>query len=263
VLNALTTKLEIDVLQANEMQEAFKLASEHQMPAVVVHPNLTATAILMRGQRRGVFKIITPVDWPKGETYGLNKLRGMSQDNFASDGFEIMVSGGRSPQEAINEVRVITDFIRRHVSPTSQIAPKKEIRFVLGCFMRDEAEVLAIAAAMRDIQAPAMVRIDHHLKVQTAKANAKTHCALMEKIRKECATPIKLCGNIDSIRIIASCLGNMASGSAESSVGADRFAVSLSQMRTIIQELAAQPDELYRLLQPAPATVPQPAAVTV
>lgn len=252
MLNAITTKLEIDVLQANEMSEAFQLCREHTMPAVVVHQNLTTQAIIMRGQRQGRFKIITPVDWPKGETFGLNKLRGLTQDNMASDGFEIMVSGGKTLHEIINEVTVITDFIRKHLTAPSAMAPKREIRFVLGAFMRDEEEVLRIAEAMKDIPNPSMLRIDHHLKVQTAKANAKTHCALMMNIRKHSGAPIKLCGNIDSIRIIAACLGSADSGSAEGTVGADRFAVSLTQARAIIQELAAQPEELRRLLEPQP-----------
>lgn len=252
MINAITTKLEIDVLQAAEMSDAFNLANEHKMPAVVVHPGLTAPAIVMRGQRRGQFKIITPIDWPKGDVYGLNKLRGCTQDNLASDGFEIMVSGDRTAQEIVNEVMVITDFIKRHISPAGAVAPQKEIRFVLGAFVRDEAEVLAAAAAMTQIQAPAMVRIDHHLKAQSGRTNPKALCALMDKIRHACGVPIKLSGNIESLLTIAACLGRRESAVAEGETGAARFAVSLTQARAIIQELLLQPQELRRLLDPTP-----------
>lgn len=233
-------------MQANELDQAIQLACQHSMPAVVVHPQLVAQALVAKGRRRGQFKIITTVDWPRGEVYGMNKLRGMTIDGMQMDGFEIMLTAGRSEAETRNEAKSLTDFIRNHLSPIA------EIRFVLGTLMRSEEDVLRICRVMKDVPAPALIRTDHHLKAQVTKANAKTHVALMQKLRTVTAHQLKLSGNIDSVRTIAGCLHvPAASGGGP---GASRFAVNLQQAQAIIRDLQQQPDELRRLLEAPPAS---------
>lgn len=234
MINAVTTKLEIDVMQINELDQAIQLAAIHNLPAIVVHPQLVTQAIGTRIRRNGRFKLISTVDWPKGDTYGMNKLRGLTKEMMELDGFEILLTGGKSEIENRNEIRVITEFIRNN------IGPRLEIRFVLGTHTKTDAECMHMARVMKDIQAPALIRTDNHLRMQVTKANAKTHSALVESIRTVCGLPLKVSGNIDSVRTIAGCLTVPNPPT--------RFAVSLQQMQQVIKELQQQPNELRELL---------------
>lgn len=241
MLNAITTKLELDIMQVNELDQAIQLAAVHKLPAVVVHPQLVTQALATRIRRNGKFKIISTVDWPKGDIYGMNKLRGLTREMMEIDGYEILMTGNKSEIENRNEAKTITEFIR------TNIGPRMDIRFVLGCYIRQEAEVLHMAKVMKDIQAPALIRTDTHLRMQVTKANVKTHTALTESIRTVCGLPLKLSGNIDSVRTIAGCL--------QAPQPAARFAVSLQQLQQIVKDLQQQPDELRDLLaSTAPGT---------
>jgi hypothetical protein len=241
MLNAVTTKLEIDIMQANELDQAIQLAVAHKLPAIVVHQQLVTSAMASRIRRNGQFKIIVVVDWPKGDTYGIGKLRGLNREMMEVDGYEILLTGGKTEIETKNEAKLITEFIRTYINSSV------EIRFVLGCYIRTEDEVIASARIMKDIKAPKYIRTDTHLRMQITKANLKTHTALVESIRRVCASPLKLSGNIDSIRTIAGCL-QLPQAPA-------RFAVSLQQLQQIIKDLQKQPDELRMLLQPGQAVL--------
>jgi len=236
MLNAITTKMEIDVMQASELYEACQIASANAMASIVVHPQLTPEALMTRGRFRGKFKIITPVDWPKGDIFGMNKLRGLTINNLQSDGFEIMLTGGKKEAETRTEAKVITEFVRRHISPIA------EIRFVLGAYMRPEEEIVRMCKVMKDVPTPTLLRTDHHLKAQAAKASPKAQQQLIEKIREVTQLPLKISGNIDSVRIMASCIEQ------KDQVGAARFAVSLQQTHTILNDLRQQPD-LRKLIE--------------
>lgn len=228
MLSAITTKLELDVMQASELDQAFMAASQHTLPAIVVHPQLMAQAIVFRAKRRGRFKLIAPIDWPKGELFGMTKLRGITTEMLQADGFEIMLTGNKNEAEIRNEARIISAFLRNYVSKLA------EIRFVLGCFTRSQDEIIRMCSVMKDIPAPALIRTDHHTKAQATKANAKAYIALLSAIRGVSAHPIKLSGNIDSVKIINSCL------QPEGIVGAAKFAVTLQQLQAIIKELQKQ-----------------------
>jgi hypothetical protein len=220
-------------MQAVEMDQAMQLAVVHHMPALVVHQQLVAGAYSLRIRRQGRFKIVVPIDWPRGEIYGMLKLRGMTTEMMQADGYEIMLTAGRTEAEIHNEAKVLTDFIR------NQISLNAEVRFVLGCLTRAEDDVLCMARIMKSIPSPALLRTDHHLKMQVTKANVRTHSALLEKLQAETGVPIKLSGNIDSIRTIAGCVA----------AGASRFAVNLNQAQAIVRDIQRQPDELRQLLE--------------
>lgn len=235
MIAAITTKIEIDVMSASDVDEAFQLAAIHKCPAVVVHQQLLEQAIVMRARRNGRFKIIAPIDWPKGETYGITKLRGMTVEMMQADGYEIMLTGDKNSNENKNEAKTLTTFIREHISPTH------EIRFVLGAFTRPEKEILQICGTMTGIPAPALLRTDHHLKMPATKANAKVHNQTVEAIRTVCGLPLKVSGNIDTVKTLAGCVSGEHS--------ANRVAVNLQQMQAIVKELRSQPDALRELLE--------------
>ena len=57
-------RLEIDVMQANELIEAARLTVKHRLPSMIVHPDLSSEAFIARGQMGGKLKIITPAKRP-------------------------------------------------------------------------------------------------------------------------------------------------------------------------------------------------------
>lgn len=237
MINAISTKLEIDVMQLNELDQAMQLAAIHRLPAVIIHPQLATQAMTTRIRRNGKFKIITTIDWPKGDIYGLNKLRGLTRDLMEVDGYEILLTGGKSEIENRNEAKTIADFIRNNINKNM------EVRFVLGCFIRPESEIVTMAKVMKDIPAPALIRVDTHLRMQVTKANLKTHTSLVESLRAVCGLPLKLSGNIDNLRTIAGCLRLPAPPA--------KLAVNLQQLQQIIKDFQKQPEELRALISTA------------
>lgn len=224
-------RLEIDVMQANELVEAARLTVKHKLPAMVVHQDLSAEAFIIRGQLGGRFNIITPVDWPKGITYGMNKMRGLSTDSLEVEGFEILLTGGKNLIETKNEVKILTNFIKQHLSE------QHEIRFVLGTQIRDEDNIKVICEALKGIRTPKFIRNDTQLKLQISKANIDTHNDSMEMIADIIRAPMKISGNINSFRVLTSCQGS------------SRFGVNLLQAKIIIKEFQQQPsDQLRELL---------------
>jgi deoxyribose-phosphate aldolase len=227
---AILNRLEIDVMQANELAEASELAAKHKIPALVVHPDLASEAQIYRGRAGGRYFLITPIDWPKGEIFGQNKLRGLSTDALDADGFEILLTGGKNKIDSRNEAKALTEFIKTH------LAESLEVRFVLGVNGRDDDNIKALCEALLDVRTPAYVRTDIQLKLQVSKANPDIHNKIMETIRSIVKVPIKLSGNINNVRTITSCND------------AARFAVNLLQAKNVVKELQQQPEELRRLL---------------
>jgi hypothetical protein len=227
-------RLEIDVMQANELIEATRVTVKHKLPAMVVHPDLSSEAYIARGQAGGKFKLITPVDWPKGLTFGMNKMRGLSTDSLEVEGFEILLTGGKNLIETRNEAKLLTEFIKNHLSETH------EVRFVLGTQSRSEENIKIMCEALRDVRKPTYIRNDTQLKLQVSKANPDAHNDTMDMISGIVRAPLKIAGNITGFRTLTSCQG------------ASRFGVSLLQAKAIIKEFQQQPsDELRELLSDA------------
>lgn len=224
------TKLEIDVMQGNELSDSVDLAIKHRFPALVVHQGLAGDAIRLRGARRGRFRIITPVDWPKGEHFGTFKFRNMLLDSLEADGFEICLTGNKNAIETRNEAKAISDFVTNHIGELT------EVRFVLGTTLFTEENIAAMCEGLKGVRTPTYLRNDTQVRLQVSKANANLHNALIDKILGTLSVPIKLSGNINGIKAVATC------------DRARRFAVNLSQARTIVKEFQSQPSQLHDLL---------------
>lgn len=220
-----TTKLELDVMMASEILPAFELAVRHCLPAVVVHPQLVAQASLARLSKRGRFKIITTVDWPKGELYGIDKFRNINTGALDADGFEIFLTGGRTKNEMKNEIRDLTTFIRQRLSQTV------EVRFVLGALEREVEECLDMCRGLDGSPIPSFIRTDLHTKGQISKFSPKAHNDLIERMQEITATPIKISGNIDNVKFITQSK-------------AQRYAVSVTQLEKVIKELTSKPEPI-------------------
>lgn len=227
---AVISKLEIDVMNMNEVTEASQYALKYKLPAIVVHPGLSSEAIIARDRAGGKYNIITPIDWPKGEIFGMNKMRGLYTDNLEADGFEIMLTPDKLELETRNEAKLLTDFIK------NRIAEDKEVRFVIGTVSRSEENVLSMCKGLLTVRTPAYIRTDHNLKTQVGKANPEEHNRVIELIRSIIRVPMKISGNLNNLKAVVSV------------PTASRYGVSLSQAKTIIKEFKSQPDRLNELL---------------
>jgi len=226
---SIINRLEIDVMQKSEIYEAAELAYKHSIPSLIVHPTLASDAHIIRGSIGGRFNIITPIDWPKGENFGPDqKFRGLNIDSLEADGFEIMLSSKNGEIETRKEAQTITNFIKTHISSIV------EIRFVINT--QDNPDVESIVKGLTKMPLPTMLRCGINLKTQVSKANPKIHNETTKKILDIIGIPIKVCGNINDIKTIAACEDT------------NKFAVSLMQAKTIINEFNKQPEGIYRIL---------------
>lgn len=229
-MSGIYNRLELDIMQANELRDCMEMAHKYAFPAVVVHQGLTSDAVMLRGRMKAQFKIITPVDWPKGDNFGTLKFRGLSIDSLDVEGFEILLTGGKSETDTRNEAKALTEFIKNHLSDTV------EIRFVLGTAMRDESVIDTLVRGLVGIRMPTMVRLDTQLRLQVGRANTDIHKSWIKRIRDIYRVPVKVSGNITGVRAVT---------------GVDdavRFAVNLAQARNIVKEFTQQPGELKTLL---------------
>lgn len=230
----ITSKLELDVMQSAELHEAVELAQQYKMPAMVVHPELAGFASIARGSAQGKFKIIVPVDWPKGDKHGMAKMQGMAIEALSQDGFEILASA-TGVNSIHSELAAITDFIHKHLSQLH------EVRIVLGVFNRTEAQVNAICEAIKGIPTPTIIRTDHNLRLQQSKANTEKQKELIESLHSKVSAPIKISGNINSLNIVRGC------------TGATRYAVGLRELKNIIRDLKKQEQQRQAELEKARA----------
>lgn len=223
-------RLEIDVMQVNEIYEAVELANKYKFPAIVVHPGLSSDAIIARSRAGGKFKIITPIDWPKGDIFGVNKFRGLLIDSLETDGFEFLLTGNKLELETRNEAKALTEFAKKHLLDVT------EVRFVLGTSFRTDDNIKTMCKGLISVRTPSMIRTDTQLKLQVSKANSEEHNKQIQEIRNIIKVPVKICGNVVNLRSIAAC------------PNAARFGVNLAQAKTIIKEFYSQPDQLRTLL---------------
>ena len=211
------TRLEIDVMQGNEIIESFELAHKYRLPAVVIHPSLSSDALVCRGRSKGKYKIITPVDWPKGEAFATNKFKGLNLDSLETDGFEIFLSQKKSSDDLKKEISSCTEFIKRYMGELI------EIRYVIGTRTKEPDSIKDAVEAFRNVKNPNMIRDDVNLKTQNYKANAELHNGFMDMVKEVISCPMKVSGNIENLTIIEAC------------DSAKRFGVSLQQAKSIIR----------------------------
>lgn len=210
-------KLEIDVMQSNELTDASTFAAKFKLPAIVVHPGLASDAHIIRGKLNGRYKIITPIDWPKGEQFGMLKMRGLNTDAIEADGFEILLTQHKDEIETRNEASALTNFIRTHINKQA------EIRFVIGSINKNVEEIQKTAKGLTKIPVPSYVRNDIHAKTQQSKANIDIHNTVLKAISESIGVPIKISGNIVDVRTLTA-------------IDAARFGVNLVQAKALLKE---------------------------
>lgn len=217
------TKLEVDVLQANELLEASELALKYNLPALVVHPALMSDALIIRGGFKGRYKLITAVDWPKGETFGMAKMHGLSIDALEADGYEIVLTAGKSVSDTRNEVKALTEFIKVRLAVVS------EVRFIFNSNGKDLKTVADMAEGLVGSRTPAYIRNDIAIKTQVTHTSIQQFKQFTDTVLDKIKVPLKLSGNFNGI------------SQAININWANRYAVNVTQARTIIRQFSQQP----------------------
>ncbi len=216
--NSKVSRLEIDVFQSNELRDASELSVKYKLPAIIVHPQLIQEALLTRARCQGTFKIIAPVDSPKGEKYNLLKLRDLPIDAMSIDGYEFIITPNKSTAETALELRNLNKFVKDYLGTTI------EIRFVILSSSISDINFNNIVDALVGLQTPNYIRTDFGIKQQNSKVSLELHNAYAARIKSKVGFPIKISGNLTSFDQIDTC------------PGATRFAVGLQQAKVITKE---------------------------
>lgn len=220
---AILNRLEIDVMQSNELVDAISFTMKYNLPSIVVSNCLVGDAIRLRGRHKGRFKILTVIDHPKGETRGLLKFRGLLADALEADGYEIMLYPYTESNHVKAEASALIEFV------INRFDRESEVRFVFNSLTTPIEHVKIICNGLVGIRTPAMIRTDHQLKLQVGKANPLLHNNIISNILPIIRIPIKLSGNINNIKTINECQD------------ASRYAVNLLQATNIAKEFFSTP----------------------
>lgn len=233
-MSLITTRFEINVLDKTvNPADASTFAIKHNCPTIVTTPDLVAPFIVDRSAKRGLYKIIVAVDYPTGANFALQKLRGLSADAMAADGFDIVRSNGRTPIDVRNEVKAVNEFIK-------QVNPVAEIRWVLRAF---DSPNFTEGYLKSIVEFPChFVRNDQLLARKGV--NVDDHKKIVDTIRKFVSTPIKLSCNIDH-NIVKTFM-------ADKNI---RFDVSLNQALAILK--ASQSSVPQSVVQSTPPSGPE------
>jgi hypothetical protein len=215
----LTGKLEVNILQplGPDVHNLSSFIIQNNIPAVVASPLYLEAVLMERGRHFANYKVICTIDFPDGNkvwpNFAMAKLRDLPQAMFMADGYDIMLTPGRTDKECLNELRALSEFLQR-------LGPK-ELRWTLPLRTVHYEEVDKFLPHIMKWPA-SFVRTDSNLVVPDI--TLEDHLLDVEFIRSGVATKIKVCGNVN-LNLIESLKNRVA-----------RFDVSLSQAREIIRE---------------------------
>jgi hypothetical protein len=216
------TKLEVNIrrgkLAPTDMHNLSSFLIKNCIPTIIVDPEFIEPMIIERSKFNGGYKIITAVDFnDSGRHFALEKMRDLPQAMFATDGVEVLLTPNRNDKESHNELKAISEFIK-------QMKSTMEIRWVFGFRVRPKTAIENFMKYLTNFPVN-FLRTDPNVDVP--KITIKQHQEDLDYIRKYCANPVKISGNID--------LKTM------SEVKANRFDVSVAQAKKVLKELEAQP----------------------
>ena len=186
-MSNIISKLEIDVLQINELNEAYSLSISNHLNSIIIHPSLSEHAISLRARYKSNIKIIIPIDWQSGSHFASLKLRDLPTDSFECDGFEILLTGDRTPGETTGEATFITEFLK------TQLGEHIQVRFIVGSISRSDENMLNICRGLvaPGVRTPTLLRNDIYTnKVQVSKANNQVHSKFISDVKQVIGVPI-------------------------------------------------------------------------
>jgi deoxyribose-phosphate aldolase len=210
------SKLEVNILNSKAKPDfVSNFVLKNRIPAIVASPEFVAPLAAQRAVRRGSYKIICALDFPAGGNFAMDKIWRANPDLVEADGFDILVSVGRSEIETGNEMKAIYEFLKQN-------KPMVEIRWCLRMNGLPDEAVKALQHVRK--YSPTFIRTDQHLDLQNL--DAEKHKANIELIKKHAPFPIKVSGNVDLETIKA----------LQDVTQVKRFDVSFEQAETIARE---------------------------
>lgn len=225
--NAITTKAEIDVMQAADLDQAAQLAVANTAGALVVHPTLLERAFAFRKRWKGRYPIYTLIDYPKGDLRGENKFRNLTLSMIDADGYEVTLSDAKNEEEATGEAVRILEFVKQRLN-------RKPVRFVLGTITKSASVIATLCRGLAHINSEFSIRTDQSTKAQPSKASLAVHSKVIAAVKQHLQKrAIKVSGNMDSLATISGCID----------AGASIVATSVQQYRHLIVQLSQTPDQ--------------------
>tara|TARA_R100001244_G_scaffold25113_2_gene25485 strand:+ start:132299 stop:133069 length:771 start_codon:yes stop_codon:yes gene_type:complete len=223
----LTSKLELNLF--NERTSAdfvCDFAIKHRIPVIVALPEFIPQLLTRRMIRSGQFKIIAAIDFPKGANFAMDKIYRSNVDFAAADGFEILLSPGRTQIETRNEMKTIYEFIKMNNALL-------EVRWCVNGATTTEEELEGILKNMK-VFPPSHLRIDSNLASPQIDLEKQTRLA--EIVSDNVPFPIKVSGNVNLETMLA----------LQGSKNVRRFDVSLKQAESLVREINKEVSEKGR-----------------
>jgi hypothetical protein len=207
--------LEVNLLDSKTSPEfVADFLIKNRVPVIVTAPEYIAHLIAYRAARRGQYKIICALDFPKGNNFAMDKIYRTHPDLAAADGYDILLTNRKSGVESKNEMKALYEFFKLNNSFA-------DIRWCIGGLTRSNDDIVNILDGM-DKYPPSLVRMDNHLV--TPKATDERHSELISLVKDSVPFPLKLSGNV-SLKTI------------ETFDNVKRFDVSIEQAMAIVKEI--------------------------
>lgn len=197
----ITTKLEIDLLKSENVENSVSFVLSNKIPAIVAPSELMPALNICRGVVTGKFKLITMIDWTKGNHFNIEKFSGTDVGAMTSDGFEIVMTADPDKSKIAQEVKYLTNFVKEFFNPFT------ELRLVLGYYMdgRTQNIIDYMLDAIKDSSnKPVMIRTTPLTKIPSVNSDIDEYIKIVDHIRSRVRVPIKISGNVNS-KIVAGC----------------------------------------------------------
>lgn len=193
-----TTRFEINVgpqPDATELVELGSFAAQNRCPAVVVPPEFVYTSLTVRSTHRHPYKVIAAIGFGRND-FALDKFKNLDQNVFHADGFDILLTSGRSEAETQNELRAFKEFVRDRINPTA------EIRVVLNCFSRQPDQLAKFYKGLIH-NAPSYIRTEESVVLAEGRCNPDLQVKSVDDIRGSGVSyPIKMSGNVSAATLL-------------------------------------------------------------
>lgn len=220
------SRIELDINQAGHISQAIDLACIHQLPAIVVNPLIVRDAIMRRASRCGKFKTYCMID-TQCKNKGIRKFADLPIDIFNADGYEISIGDPISDRSVEKEILEIVHFLQ-------QKTILKDIRFTFDVYSKPKESIEKLSEIINKINSPITIRTDHSLRTKQLNTSLKAHIDTFNLIRSKTSRPIKISGNIHSLRLFG--------------VKAYRYAADLTQFKKIKEEHQKNPQKIREVL---------------
>jgi len=213
-----TSKLEINLFNPKtNPQFVSDFAIKYKIPTIVAAPEYIAPLVVHKVTMGGTYRLICALDFPKGTNYAMDKLFRTNPDFVGADGFEILLSTGKTEIESKNEMRAIHGYLKAN-------RPLADIRWCLRFHTKSEKELSGILKNMKKFP-PSYVRVDQNL--ESPSINTERFKKDIELIRGFVPYPIKLSGNVD-LKVLQQ---------YKDERGVKRFDVTVEQAEAIVRTL--------------------------